>query len=170
MEMGFAIRRMAPEYASGRGYVHYAAWGETYCGLMDERFLAGHTLEKCTDYAKRNPYSGYVALVQGEVVGFASCLQNARAFVSVPGAAEIVALYVLRAYQGLGIGRALIERCLEELAGRDVVLFVLKGNDNAIGFYRKMGFAFTGKELAEELDGAKIVELEMARNASARGA
>ena len=70
-------------------------------------------------------------------------------------------LYVLRAYQRYGIGRALLEAGLARLPQREVVLFVLEGNERAIGFYRHMGFAFTGKELRQETDYGPLIELEM---------
>lgn len=44
-----------------------------------------------------------------------------------------------------------------DIKRRNITLFVLKGNENAIGFYKKMGFEFTGKELSDN----GLTELEM---------
>lgn len=165
--MAFEICPMEPKYAEGRGYVHFAAWRETYSDLMDERFLRAHTLEACVGYARAYPDNGFVALAEDRVVGFVCLNRAARDFVSVPGAAEIVALYVLCACQGQGIGTALLARCLAECPERDIALFVLSGNERAIRFYERRGFHFTGKTLTEERDGAQITEMEMVRHCEA---
>lgn len=83
--MDYEICPMEPKYAQGRGYVHFTAWQETYGELMDERFLRAHTLKACVDYALERPDNGFVALVEGGVVGFACLNGEARDFVSVPG-------------------------------------------------------------------------------------
>ncbi len=75
--------------------------------------------------------------------------------------AEIVGLYVLQAHQGKGVGAALPARALELLPERRVALFVLLGNENAIGFYRHEGFRFTGKSLTQAVTGGELTELEM---------
>ncbi len=165
--MAFEICPMELKYAQGRGYVHFAAWRETYSELMDERFLRAQPLEACVGCARAHPDDGFVALAGDEVVGFVRLNRTARDFVSVPGAAEIVALYVLRAYQGQGIGTALLGRCLAECPKRDLALFVLSGNERAIRFYERRGFRFTGKALTEEREGAQITELEMVRRCEA---
>ena len=55
------------------------------------------------------------------------------------------AIYVLKEAQGLGIGRKLMDASLERLSVYStVVLWVLKGNDHAIGFYEHYGFRFDG--------------------------
>lgn len=75
--------------------------------------------------------------------------------------AEIVALYVLKEYQGYGIGKALLNAVQNELTEENIILFVLKGNENAIGFYEHVGFSFTGKSVSQEVSGGTIEELEM---------
>ena len=76
-------------------------------------------------------------------------------------ASEIVALYVLKAHQGRGVGAALLARALELLPEENVALFVLKGNEGAIGFYRHKGFSFTGNSLTQAVTGGELTELEM---------
>ena len=155
---------MSPQDREGRAQVHYQAWQETYTGLMPESVLAAHTLEQCrksaNDRRSSNSSNTFVALDRkngDRVAGFGTLSYHARDFVSVPEAGEIVALYVLKEFQGLGLGKDLLEHCLAWIPRPNVVLFVLKGNDNAVGFYEHMGFRFTGHEI--EKDG--LVELEM---------
>lgn len=95
------------------------------------------------------------------VVGFSCYLQNSREFVSVKPSSEIVALYVLKEYQGCGIGKALINAAKDELTEKNILLFVLKGNTQAIEFYEHIGFSFTGKSISQEVSGGTIEELEM---------
>lgn len=155
---------MSPQDREGRALVHYQAWRETYAGLMPESVLAAHTLEHCRERAgdrRSNSANTFVALDRengDQVVGFATLYRRARDFVSVPDAGEIGALYVLREFQGQGIGRDLLVRCLAWLPRPRVALFVLKGNDGAIGFYEHMGFRLTGQEIAQN----GLTELEMA--------
>ena len=85
---------------------------------------------------------------RGEVVGFANYFPESRDFVSIKPSSELVALYVLQKYQKYGIGKALLNKCLELLPSPSVVLFVLERNQNAIEFYKKCGFSFTGHKLS----------------------
>ena len=60
---------------------------------------------------------------------------------------EIVRFYVDTAYQGRGIGAALMEECFDEVGqhGADVVwLQVWKEAPWAVGFYARMGFVVVG--------------------------
>lgn len=153
---------MSPADREGRAFVHYTAWRETYTGLMPDVVLEAHTLEKYRDLANTYRSNTFVALDRDKddrVAGFACFQRKARDFVSVPDAAEITALYVLREYQGLGLGRMLLEQCVEMLHRDKIALFVLKGNENAIRFYEHMGFRMTG-HVASSHDGA-LTELEM---------
>lgn len=164
MDDRFIIREIAPEHYDGKGYVHYQAWQETYRGLMDDRILDRQTLENCQTIANRYPQGTLVLLdrnCQNRVVGFACYIAEARDFFSVPSASEIAAIYLLEQYKGLGLGRRLMEACLERLPHPAVVLLVLEGNERAIGFYEHMGFRFTGHRRQDTLWGAEICELEM---------
>lgn len=98
----FKIRKMSPAHQDGKGYVHYQSWQETYRGLMDDRILDSLSLDRCRELAKRYPESTLVALDQAngdKVVGFACYAKEAREFITLPGASELCALYVLKEYQ-----------------------------------------------------------------------
>ncbi len=164
MDNRFIIRELTPERCDGKGYVHYQAWQETYRGLMDDRILDGQTLEHCQKIAHQYPQNTLVLLDRAEndqVVGFACYVPEAREIVSVPGASEVSALYLLEKYKCLGLGRRLMEAALERLPHPTAALFVLKGNERAIGFYEHMGFRFTGQELTGQICGVEFTELEM---------
>ena len=155
---------MSPADRAGKAHVHYTAWQEAYTGIMDPRVLAWNTPERCREMAEKYPQNTLVLLDQAQddrVAGFACYLRRARPFISVPDSGEVTALYVLKEYQGLGLGRLLMERCLACLPRPRAALMVLKGNDRAIGFYGHMGFRLTGREQTSRLNGGEITELEM---------
>lgn len=154
----------SPADHTGKAFVHYTAWIETYTGLMDQKILDGHSLEHCRDITEKYPSNTLVLLDRdqgGRVAGFACFVPKARDFVSVPEAAEVSALYLLSAYHGLGLGRMLMDACLARLDRPRVALFVLQGNEKAIGFYQHMGFSMTGHQLTDRINGVEITELEM---------
>ena len=137
---------------AGKAFVHYTAWLETYPGLMPREYLEGRSPEKCQALARAFPENTLVALEGEETVGFLSRLP----------ASEVTGLYVLAAHQGKGVGGALMDRALALLPERRIVLFVLRGNERAIGFYRHRGFRFTGASLTQAVPGGELTELEMA--------
>ena len=161
--MSISIRPMRPEDAAGKALVHYRSWLETYPGLMPAEYLNGRSLDKCEELARRFPENTLVALDGAQVVGFACYALKARAFVSLRPASELAALYVLKDWQGQGVGSALLSRCLALLPERRVALFVLQGNENAVRFYESRGFAFTGHSLTQPVPGGSLTELEMVR-------
>ncbi len=69
------------------------------------------------------------------------------ACVSGPKPVELARIYVLGEWHGHGVGRALMERCIEEARGsgaETMWLGVWERNERAIAFYRRMGFAHVG--------------------------
>lgn len=160
----FVIREMGPEHCDGKGYVHYQSWRETYRGLMDDRILESQTLERCQQIARQYPQNTLVLLDRWEnsrVTGFTCYLAQAQSCISVPGASEVTALYLLEGYKGMGLGKKLMKAALERLPSPAVALLVLRGNVRAIGFYEHMGFRFTGRQLTGRIGGGEITELEM---------
>lgn len=147
------------ENACDFGQVIYDAWGETYRGLIPDEVLDGRSLERWTEMAKVRPEGKRIAYIEGEAAGIVALLPLSREFCTHRDSGEIVALYVLKKFQRQGVGKALLETALRELEAEKVTLFVLKGNDNAVGFYKRMGFEFTGKQLNE----GGMTELEMVR-------
>lgn len=150
------------EHADGIGYVHHTAWEETYRGLMPDGFLDSRTLKDSIARSRAYPGDRLVLLADGQVVGFACFYEDARGFTGrADEASEIAAFYLLKSHQGRGYGRLLMESCLSRLPREKVILYVLKGNERAIGFYRHMGFAETGKTMTQETGFGEICELEM---------
>lgn len=143
----------------GKAYVHWRSWHETYGGLVDAGYLAGVTLEKCRETARRWPDNILVAKDGEKVIGFAA--YGAYRDETLPGCGEIFALYVLGEYQGRQVGYGLMNAALERLAGYPrTALWVLRGNGRAIRFYERYGFCLDGAR-AEIALGAPCTELRM---------
>lgn len=164
--MPCTIAPMRPSDMDGKAYVHWKAWQETYSGLVDADYLAGMTLEKCRDIARRWPNDILVAKDGETVVGFIGYGKYRDD--SLTDCGEIYSLYLLRAYQGQGIGGALMRAALEKLAiFPRVALWVLRGNDHAIGFYHACGFYLDGTQATLAM-GTPRIELRMLLDKGAR--
>ena len=74
---------------------------------------------------------------EGQVIGF----------IGVEGV-EVAALFIHPAWRGRGIGRQLLTYAIETLGASQ--LDVNEQNDQAVGFYRRMGFEVAGRS---EVDG-----------------
>jgi GNAT superfamily N-acetyltransferase len=144
------IRPAAAEDAPEIEYVRLYTWKTTYSGLMPEEMLD----QRIADIAKRTevtrqkikeglPY--FAAEYQGRIVGMAVCTPSRDP--DYPQDGEIQAIYILKAYQGLGIGRALFSFCREYLCScghKEMIVNCLEGNPSA-AFYEKMGGKAVGK-------------------------
>lgn len=137
------IRDMVEKDYERKGYIHFRSWLETYDGLMDSEYLEKHTLERCIKIAKKYPENTLVAEYNKEIVGFAAYNKSSD-FEDIRG--EVYALYVLKDYQKLGIGKALMNECIKRLASFEYVcVWVLHNNMQAIKWYENYGFTKDGK-------------------------
>ncbi len=144
---------------NGKAYVHYKSWQETYAGLIDAQYLAGMTLQKFTAITKKNSDNILVAKDGEKVIGFVG--YGADRDHTLAECGEIYGIYVLAEYHGTKVGYELMNAALEMLAEyQRIVLWVLKGNDRAIRFYKRYGFRFDGTE-KQVLLGTPNTELRM---------
>lgn len=60
--MIYTITEMTEKHYYGKAYVQYAAWFETYRGLMPDEFLDNRKLESCYESTLKHPQDTYVAL------------------------------------------------------------------------------------------------------------
>jgi ribosomal protein S18 acetylase RimI-like enzyme len=137
--------------ASAIAALHVGAWRETYAGLIPADVLAGLSVDRRTEMWGRilsdpEPFSAsavFVAEREGAIVGFGCCgLQRAERLNAQGYDGEISAIYLLRAFQGCGFGRALMCAMAQELQHRQLhgaSLWVLRENQKACRFYDKLG-------------------------------
>ena len=91
-----------------------------------------------------------LALIEGEVAGYAKLYQGESArCVTGERPVELARIYVLQKWLGSGVGRALMQRCVDEAraSGAGVLwLGVWQRNLRALAFYRKWGFTTVGEQ------------------------
>lgn len=144
-------------------------WRQAYRGKVREEVLDGldDGIEAIAEAWRQGfDESGSVPLVavndDGAIVGIAAG-GEARGD-NPPAAVELFMLYVLEEYYGTGLGRALADAAIGDAAA---CVWVLEGNERAIAFYRKLGFAPDGEreQLSERWNG--LHEIRMVRAACA---
>ncbi len=150
------IRKATVDDAEGKGYVHYQSWIETYTGLFPDEYMQSLTLERSVKLAKDYPENTYVAIVDDKIIGFSCYLESRDEDLEDTG--EITAIYILKEFQGLGIGKKLMNVCYKELSNfSKLSLWVLGSNKKSIGFYEKQGFIADGK--TKMLHGKEVIRM-----------
>jgi len=87
-------------------------------------------------FIERNPGMCFVARDEGALVGAVLCGHDGRR-------GYIHHLAVAESYRRNGLGSSLTERCLDELRALGIAkchLFVFRGNQSALDFWRKAGW------------------------------
>ncbi len=150
------IRKATVEDAKGKGYVHYQSWIETYTGLFPEEYMQSLTLEKSVKLATDYPENTFVAIVDDQIIGFTCYLESRDEDLEDTG--EIMAIYILKEYQGIGIGKKLMEACYKELSKYSKLsLWVLGCNMKSVGFYERQGFIADGN--TKMLHGKEVIRM-----------
>jgi len=164
MKKQFVIRSALPADAAGIAIVSAYTWLTAYSGLLSDEVLEkrissipAHTerLIENISAAKRN-YA--VAEYCGAVIGFV-CFGASRDE-NYPDDGEIQALYVLKGFQGMGIGRMLVSHCINAFAGenrKNMIINCLDGNSSA-GFYSRIGGVVAGQRTDTLVTGHVITE------------
>lgn len=124
--------------------VHVATWRSAYRGLLPDDFLASLSQAHYEERWRRNLSDGaariYVAEDVDGVVGFASGGPERAGEDGYAG--ELYAIYILENAQGRGHGRRLVQAVvggLRELGIRNMIVWVLRDNSAARGFYERLG-------------------------------
>jgi len=150
------IRKATVDDAEGKGYVHYNSWLETYTGLFPDEYMNSLTLERSVKLAKDYPDNTYVAIADDKIIGFSCYLESRDEDLDDTG--EIMAIYILKEYQGLGIGKKLMEVCYKEISKYSKLsLWVLGCNKKSVGFYERQGFIADGK--TKMLHGKEVIRM-----------
>lgn len=161
------IRRASDRDARAIAEVHVAGWQWAYRGHMPDTFLDSLSVEQ-REVTWRNLLAAantetrvWLAERAGRLVGF-----TAAGLPQDPGhpplTAEVRAIYLLKEVAGIGIGRALLERVIEDLRQRGfrrAVLWVLASNARARGFYEPFGWQPEGATKVDPRDGFELHEI-----------
>lgn len=103
--------------------------------LIEQFVLRGKILARTLDELEHVLANGYVALQKDQVVGFVTLEVYSQKL------AEIRSLVVDDSLQGQGIGRRLVEKCVERARERGV--FEVMAISSSEQFFRTCGFDFT---------------------------
>ena len=144
-QSSFSIRPAQLADAEGIARVHVESWRTTYKGIMPDEVLATLSVEARLEMWRRplsNPESPsiiYVAETDGQIIGFAAGGPERTGHALYK--AEIYAIYLLEAYQGRGIGRALVQAIAEQLLdkGYTAMLIWVAAKNPATHFYAALG-------------------------------
>ncbi len=104
-------------------------------GLVDYFVEENRLLPRTSDELEDLIPFGFVAIAAGQIVGFAALEIYSSKL------AEIRSLAVMPLFQGKGVGRKLVEQCVELAVSRSVLeVMAITSND---GFFKSCGFDFT---------------------------
>jgi ribosomal protein S18 acetylase RimI-like enzyme len=143
--------------------VHVTAWYESYRGIVPDAVMAARgPAERARLWRETLIHAAatdvFVADVDGEVIGFASC-GPATDCPAVEG--EIYAIYVLKRWQYRGVGSRLMGAMANALSQRGcnaIGLWVTRENVAAIAFYRALG-GVIGPQRREAWSGHGLSEI-----------
>ncbi|MNV41100.1 Mycothiol acetyltransferase [compost metagenome] len=147
------IREASIEDAEGIATVHVNSWKTTYTGIISESYLATLSVENRTKswvwtFENRTEYGKVIVAEdkEGKIVGFSCGGQNRNEQYRHDG--ELYAIYLLKEYQGIGIGRSLFNSVVESLKNigySSMMLWVLRDNPS-LGFYILQGGQRVGQK------------------------
>jgi len=160
----YAVRLATPGDAAGIARVHVDGWKTSYRGIVPDAFLDRLSYRQSYQARRQRleaPAPGQRTLVATEpvgwIVGFAD-VGPAREALGFEG--ELEALFVMRRYQGRGLGGWLLETVVRAqlAAGRRSMLLWVLADNPARRFYEAFGAeAVTTRQIA--VDGAMLEEV-----------
>lgn len=147
LELEYAIAPAGPADAAALARLHVDSWRETYAGILPATYLERMSVGLHEHRWKQRLISPReVTLAAEGRDGLAGYVSAERARGGRGGGAanvaEITTLYVLQRAQGTGLGRELFTASARVMAARGadaLVLWVLRDNLNARGFYERLG-------------------------------
>ena len=162
------IRHMAPDDDKAAiSHIYEASWRSAYCGILPQDYLdsipAGHWIP----YLEQAGRNVLVMEAETQLIGTASYCTSRDP--SLPEYGEVVSIYLLPAWQGMGYGRLLLNAVVAQLATlgcQDIFLWVLEENHRARRFYEKAGFTPVQVFHTDTIGGKAVREIQYRRHLS----
>jgi ribosomal protein S18 acetylase RimI-like enzyme len=161
----YDVRPVEPADAEALGAAHIQIWQQVYAGLMPADYLRGlsveRSVERWRDILARtasDPVPGrstWVALADDAVVGFCTAGPTRDEPPDPPH--ELWVINVQAEHHGTGVAKRLLAATFEAAGIEDatpISLWVLRGNERAMAFYRRLGFAPDGQTKLHPATGA----------------
>jgi len=171
MRLRRAVLSDAPDIAK----VHIDSWKTTYKDIIPDTILRKLSHVERTDLwkhnmAKADQYILVAVNMCGDIVGFAACRR--RNDFLPENAGEITSLYLLADYQGMGIGKQLLQKLFKQLIqwGLDHIFVEVLEQNASCRFYEYFGASllqskqrlFAGTELVLRVyEWKKIQEIKI---------
>lgn len=153
------VRVALPSDAEPLARLHVDVWEDAYADLMadavfrERRATLPQRVERWRTLLSDGATRTTVAEHAGLLIGFATVgPPRAEGAVGVGVGDELRALYVRASWWDRRVGHSLLTAAVGE---RAAYLWVLEGNDRAIGFYRRQGFAEDGATRRDD-DGTEL--------------
>lgn len=147
------IREASIDDAEGIATVHVSSWRTTYADIISESYLASLSVENrvknwVRTFENRTEHEKVFVAEDKEcnIVGFSYGGPNRNK--EYRHDSELYAIYLLKEYQGLGIGKLLFNSLVESLKNSgycSMMLWVLRDNPS-LGFYSLQG----GKQVGQK--------------------
>lgn len=163
--MDLVFRRASAEDVQIISEITARSWKTAYSGFIQQEYLDSIELDfwvgALTTWMQQKNLFIDLALINSKPVG-AIIYRKAKWF-AFGSYGEIMSLYLDPDYYHQGIGSALLNHGIEEMKKikyRGCQLWILKGNDAGISFFKKHGFLPTKKASAFKLAGQPMTDLK----------
>jgi ribosomal protein S18 acetylase RimI-like enzyme len=160
------VRGAEARDAAAIALVHVRSWQVAYRGIVADDVLDALSVQRrerdWLGWLADEGSSTMVAESDGVVVGFSSLVLPSRDEDAGPGTCELAALCVDPDRWRLGIGRALLSAAMDAARKEEcnkLTAWVLAGNDAALAFYDRAGFAPDGAKQLHPRRGESVVRL-----------
>lgn len=168
-KQGAVIRWASDSDVPNLAQVHIDSYRSAYEQLMSSQYLESMTLEQQVKRYRALISEGqdHVAVmsVDERVIGYLVLGHCTDEVAQHRDGGEIHSIYLLREYCGRGYGRMLLDwgiRQLGEIGWTHAIVWVLKDNRSARGFYEHAGFILSGQERLIQR-GAELVQVRYQR-------
>ena len=166
--MAVAIRAATVEDARSLAEVHNEGWGWGYRGLVPDSFLDDRdddtSEQRWIEYFIEEEHEAdgvFVAEDDVGAIGIIACGPASQSYGAEPplGVGEVQLLYLRERAQGMGVGRALLQRGLEhlrEMGFTKAILWVMDSNSRARRFYEAGGWRADGATGEHRFDDVSV--------------
>jgi L-amino acid N-acyltransferase YncA len=148
--------------ANGIAKVHVDSWRTTYENIIPDEFLKNLSYERREQLWTNNIPKGNVFVAEndeGKIVGFSSGgKERSGKYKEYHG--ELSSIYILKEYQGQGIGKPLVKPVIKEIEklGMNTMLVIVLEDNNSRLFYEALGGKIIDK-VKVEIASKKLNEL-----------
>lgn len=134
------IKKFNIAYLEKLASFYVKCYQETYKNLLPKEYLDSKDYQSAYNTFSKPENQNLLILLNGsEIIGFCGYGKGR----DNKNYNEIYGLYIDSHFQDNGLGTALLKKAIAEINNKDIYLFVLEKNINAINFYLKNGFTKT---------------------------